>query len=199
MGILFFFWWSLWKEMNRRIFDNLEASIPHLTTLLKEEISWYARAQSTRGLWVNSFPPECCFLLLCLWVVYPWCLVFNFVAFGHVAFNYVELLPGYIGGVSAAVLVCNCTSPAWSRCLSPLQLYRSRPPWFLFMCCVPVRLWNAFSGGDDQGDLGDKSAHPKPFKAVSLFSLALRCPSFFCPGMPSLVLVILRLYLAFSS
>jgi hypothetical protein len=46
LGILFTFWWQLWKEKNRRVFDNYECSIPRLSALLKEDILLYCRVLS---------------------------------------------------------------------------------------------------------------------------------------------------------
>jgi hypothetical protein len=44
MGILFMFWWAIWKERNRRIFDNKELSAIQLADLIVEEISAYTLA-----------------------------------------------------------------------------------------------------------------------------------------------------------
>jgi hypothetical protein len=46
LGLLFFIWWNLWKERNRRIFENEKKSVPQLVALIREEISWYNRAMS---------------------------------------------------------------------------------------------------------------------------------------------------------
>jgi hypothetical protein len=44
LGFLFYFWWHLWKERNRRIFDKKENSIPSLSGILQEDIAIYSRA-----------------------------------------------------------------------------------------------------------------------------------------------------------
>jgi hypothetical protein len=31
LGILFSFWWRIWKERNKRIFEGIEQSVPRLT------------------------------------------------------------------------------------------------------------------------------------------------------------------------
>jgi hypothetical protein len=38
LGILYDFWWAIWKERNRRIFDNIDRSPNQLTSLLKDDI-----------------------------------------------------------------------------------------------------------------------------------------------------------------
>jgi hypothetical protein len=38
MGILITFWWHLWKERNRRIFDRKEQSVPHLAFYIHDEL-----------------------------------------------------------------------------------------------------------------------------------------------------------------
>jgi hypothetical protein len=43
LGISFSHSWQIWKETNRRVFDNKEQSIPRLATLLQEEIALYSR------------------------------------------------------------------------------------------------------------------------------------------------------------
>jgi hypothetical protein len=47
MGILITFWWHLWKERNRRIFDNIEQSAPQLACTIQDELSLLHRALST--------------------------------------------------------------------------------------------------------------------------------------------------------
>jgi hypothetical protein len=37
LGIIFTIWWYLWKERNRRIFDNKECSIPQLSALFNDD------------------------------------------------------------------------------------------------------------------------------------------------------------------
>jgi hypothetical protein len=39
LGILFYFWWAIWKESNTRIFDNRDRSPNQLISLLKDEIT----------------------------------------------------------------------------------------------------------------------------------------------------------------
>jgi hypothetical protein len=46
LGILFTFWWHIWKETNRRFFDNKEQSIPRLAAVLQEKVALYTRAHS---------------------------------------------------------------------------------------------------------------------------------------------------------
>jgi hypothetical protein len=38
LGVLFSFWWHLWKERNRQIFENKECSVPQLASMFREEI-----------------------------------------------------------------------------------------------------------------------------------------------------------------
>jgi hypothetical protein len=44
LGIVFMFWWNVWKERNRRIFDNEERYVPQLSRFLEEELIIYSRA-----------------------------------------------------------------------------------------------------------------------------------------------------------
>jgi hypothetical protein len=44
LGLLFMFWWNVWKERNRRIFQNQEMSVPSLLVLLQENVSVFYRA-----------------------------------------------------------------------------------------------------------------------------------------------------------
>jgi hypothetical protein len=46
MEILLSFWWQIWKERNRRIFNSKEASVIALACLTKEAISNQRRAAS---------------------------------------------------------------------------------------------------------------------------------------------------------
>jgi hypothetical protein len=41
LGFLFTFWCQVWKERNRRIFQDKEASIPQVASLLKEQLFLY--------------------------------------------------------------------------------------------------------------------------------------------------------------
>jgi hypothetical protein len=34
-GVIFFCWWEIWKERNRRIFNQEERSFLHVTDLIK--------------------------------------------------------------------------------------------------------------------------------------------------------------------
>jgi hypothetical protein len=45
LGILSTFWWTVWKERNRCIFDNKELSIPQLSRLLRADLELFATAQ----------------------------------------------------------------------------------------------------------------------------------------------------------
>jgi hypothetical protein len=46
LGVLFSFWWQVWKESNRRIFEGKEKSVPQVANLLKEHIaSFFSAAQ----------------------------------------------------------------------------------------------------------------------------------------------------------
>jgi hypothetical protein len=36
VAVLCIFWWMIWKEMNNRIFENLERSMQQLATLILE-------------------------------------------------------------------------------------------------------------------------------------------------------------------
>jgi hypothetical protein len=45
LDILFFFWWCLWKERNRRIFEDKESSVPQLSAILRQEISLFSQAR----------------------------------------------------------------------------------------------------------------------------------------------------------
>jgi hypothetical protein len=44
LGILFYFWWHVWRERNRRVFDGIECSVPQLTSSLQDVIAFYAAA-----------------------------------------------------------------------------------------------------------------------------------------------------------
>jgi hypothetical protein len=45
--LLFFFWWQVWKERNRRIFDARELSVPQLSWLLKDQIHMFNLSHHT--------------------------------------------------------------------------------------------------------------------------------------------------------
>jgi hypothetical protein len=45
LGYLFFFWWNVWKEMNRRIF-NSELPVVGLANLLMQDIQIFSEAVS---------------------------------------------------------------------------------------------------------------------------------------------------------
>jgi hypothetical protein len=47
LGLVFFIWWNLWKERNRRTFETKEKSIPQLAALVLEEITNFSQAMST--------------------------------------------------------------------------------------------------------------------------------------------------------
>lgn len=47
MGVLFSFWWELWKERNRRIFDNNDRSPAAVATVTLEAIKMINFALST--------------------------------------------------------------------------------------------------------------------------------------------------------
>jgi hypothetical protein len=38
LSILFTFWWQIWKERNRRIFDSRELSVQQLASLISDEL-----------------------------------------------------------------------------------------------------------------------------------------------------------------
>jgi hypothetical protein len=38
LGILFTFWWMIWKERNSRIFEDKQRSVSQLIRLIQEEI-----------------------------------------------------------------------------------------------------------------------------------------------------------------
>jgi hypothetical protein len=44
IGTLSTFWWNIWKERNYRVFDSKELSIPQLSTLLCDDLDFFARA-----------------------------------------------------------------------------------------------------------------------------------------------------------
>jgi hypothetical protein len=37
-GIIISFWWMIWKERNKRVFDHSECSVPRLSMLIEEYI-----------------------------------------------------------------------------------------------------------------------------------------------------------------
>jgi hypothetical protein len=39
LGSLLTFWWVIWKERNRRIFDNIESLAPDLSRAIRDEVS----------------------------------------------------------------------------------------------------------------------------------------------------------------
>jgi hypothetical protein len=43
LGLLFTFWWNVWKERNRRIFYHKARSVPQLFDWILEELVSYAR------------------------------------------------------------------------------------------------------------------------------------------------------------
>jgi hypothetical protein len=46
LGILVLFWWHLWKERNRRIFDSKEQSLLEMADAIQSEIDMFHRAKS---------------------------------------------------------------------------------------------------------------------------------------------------------
>jgi hypothetical protein len=44
LGILFTFWWLIWKERNKRVFEQKEASVLQLCNLIQESIHWQRMA-----------------------------------------------------------------------------------------------------------------------------------------------------------
>jgi hypothetical protein len=44
LGLLFLFWWQVWKERNCRIFDNQELSVPNMLVRLNEAAARYESA-----------------------------------------------------------------------------------------------------------------------------------------------------------
>lgn len=45
LGNLFFFWWNIWKERNRRIFEEIEKSVPQLANQILDDINQYKFAK----------------------------------------------------------------------------------------------------------------------------------------------------------
>jgi hypothetical protein len=43
-GIVFFFWWFIWKERNRRIFEHKECSTLQVVEQIKKQFFTYRRA-----------------------------------------------------------------------------------------------------------------------------------------------------------
>jgi 6-phosphogluconolactonase (cycloisomerase 2 family) len=43
LGILFYFWWQVWKERNKRVFDGKESSFQHLAAWTQDEIQMFHR------------------------------------------------------------------------------------------------------------------------------------------------------------
>jgi hypothetical protein len=39
--VILFFWWFIWKEMNKRVFDNSECSFLQVSDLIKKAIAYY--------------------------------------------------------------------------------------------------------------------------------------------------------------
>jgi hypothetical protein len=46
LGMLVSFWWHLWKERNRMIFNSQEQSVPWLADAIQGEIDMFHRANS---------------------------------------------------------------------------------------------------------------------------------------------------------
>jgi hypothetical protein len=44
VGCLFSFWWNIWKERKRRVFDGVEKSVPQLATLIQDGIAAFSFA-----------------------------------------------------------------------------------------------------------------------------------------------------------
>jgi hypothetical protein len=44
LGYLFFVWWNVWKERNRRVFDDVEQSFNKVASLSLEDINLYFAA-----------------------------------------------------------------------------------------------------------------------------------------------------------
>jgi hypothetical protein len=47
LGIIFTFWWQIWKERNRRIFESQELSVQQLSILIVDEIHIQRAAMQT--------------------------------------------------------------------------------------------------------------------------------------------------------
>jgi hypothetical protein len=45
-GIIYLFWWNIWKERNKCIFENKEASFLQVSELIKAAAKDYSRAFS---------------------------------------------------------------------------------------------------------------------------------------------------------
>jgi hypothetical protein len=46
VGVVFFFWWFVWKECNQRIFEHRENSAPQVANLIKDALAAYRRASA---------------------------------------------------------------------------------------------------------------------------------------------------------
>jgi hypothetical protein len=46
LGILFMFWWQIWKERNNRVFHEGEHSVTRVVGLIKEQVYSLAQARS---------------------------------------------------------------------------------------------------------------------------------------------------------
>jgi hypothetical protein len=44
LGMLFSFWWAIWKERDRQIFDDKHLLTQHVATLAQEEITVHLTA-----------------------------------------------------------------------------------------------------------------------------------------------------------
>jgi hypothetical protein len=42
-GAIMFYWWNLWKERNRRVFDKKELSFLQVVDLIKQGINLFSR------------------------------------------------------------------------------------------------------------------------------------------------------------
>jgi len=48
-GIMIYFWWNVWKERNRRIFQNKSLQPRQVALLCKEEVEQYQLARGNNG------------------------------------------------------------------------------------------------------------------------------------------------------
>jgi hypothetical protein len=62
LGILFFVWWHLWKEWNRRVFQGKECSFIQVANLIRDDVGLFMSLSNDGAPWPQVK------LDLCLWV-----------------------------------------------------------------------------------------------------------------------------------